>query len=232
VFRARVTLLSAAAALVLVTSTVSCAPDPVTEQGGEVSNLYSIFMVFAAVIFVVTAGLIAWSLIRYRAKDGDDELPPQFHSNLKLEVVWFAIPQVIVIVLFVLSSMALSNVNEQQDDAEVVTVTGYQWGWRFEYEGGVAINGTPEAPADAVIPTGDVAFVLRSSDVVHSFWVPRFLIKRDAIPGRETRIDVHVEEPGTYTGVCAEFCGLLHDRMSFSISAVTPEEFDAWLKQR
>ncbi|MEA2434761.1 MAG: cytochrome c oxidase subunit [Actinomycetota bacterium] len=225
--RPRLTLLTGVVTLALV----SCAPDAASQQGQDISDLYGIFMTFAAVIFVVTAGLIGWSLIRFRERPGDDELPPQFHSNLKLEVLWFAIPQIIVIVLFVLSTVTLGDVNEQKTDVEVVTVTGYQWGWSFDYANGTKVVGTPDEPADAVIPTGDVAFIIRSTDVVHSFYVPRFLIKRDAVPGRETRIDVHVDEPGDYSGACAEFCGLLHDRMLFSITAVTPEEFQAWLNK-
>jgi cytochrome c oxidase subunit 2 len=225
----RVRLLISAA----IPTLAACAPEAASEQGRAVTDLYRIFLIVAAVIFVVTAGLIAWSLIRYRVKPGADEsgLPPQFHSNLKLEVIWFAIPQAIVVVLFALSAMTLGNVNEQKE-AEVVTVTGYQWGWRFDYEDGASITGTPEEPADVLVPTGDVAFVLRSTDVVHSFYVPRFLIKRDAVPGRETRIDVNIEKPGEYSGACAEFCGLLHDRMLFTITAVTPEEFQAWLNER
>src|SRR5687768_2794535 len=129
----RPTLLSAVASLTLLTA---CAPTAATQQGREVTSLYSIFFWVAAGVFVVTAGLIGWSIVRYRAKPGDNDLPKQFHQNLKLEVVWFAIPQVIVIVLFVLSAFALSEVNERKPEPDaVVEVTGYQWGWRFEYEG-------------------------------------------------------------------------------------------------
>jgi cytochrome c oxidase subunit 2 len=237
-FRSRVTLLSAAT-VALSSAMAGCAPEAASEQGQEVVDLYRFFLVVAAVIFVVTAGLIAWSLIRFRARPDDDsnELPPQFHSNLKLEITWFAIPQAIVVVLFVVSSITLGHVNEQKTveadrSVTVVTVTGFQWGWKFDYPNGASITGIPEEPADVLVPTGDVAFVLRSSDVIHSFYVPRFLIKRDAVPGRETRIDVHVKEPGDYSGACAEFCGLLHDRMLFTITAVTPEEFQAWLNQQ
>lgn len=210
----------------------SCAPQAATRQGREVNDLYVIFFWVAAGVFAITAGLIGWSILRYRAKPGDNELPKQFHQNLKLEITWFAIPQIIVVGLFVVSAFALADVNERKPEPDAtVQVTGYQWGWRFEYEGtDVEVVGTPQHPAEVVVPTGDVAFVLTSVDVVHSFYVPKFLLKRDTIPGRDTRIDVTISEEGTYPGVCAEFCGLLHDRMTFSIRSVSPLDFESWLE--
>jgi cytochrome c oxidase subunit 2 len=210
----------------------ACAPQAVTEQGREVNALYTIFFWVAAGVFAITAGLIGWSIVRYRAQPGDNELPKQFHQNLKLEVVWFAIPQIIVVGLFVLSAFTLSEVNERKSEpAATVRVTGYQWGWRFEYEGtDVEVVGTPQNPAEVMVPTGDVAFILTSVDVVHSFYVPKFLFKRDTVPGRDTRVDVTISEEGTYAGVCAEFCGLLHDRMTFNITSVAPSEFEGWLE--
>lgn len=217
----------------LLVSATSCAPRAVTREGRDINDLYDIFLWVAAAVFVITAGLIGWSIIRYRARPGDNELPEQFHQNLPLEITWFAIPQIIVIVLFVVSALTLTDVNDQEDEPDAtVVVTGYQWGWRFQFEGTDAeVVGTPDDPAEVKIPTGEVAFVLTSADVIHSFYVPRFLMKRDAVPGRDTRFDVKVEEPGHYAGVCAEFCGLLHDRMTFSIDAVSPEEFESWLNQ-
>lgn len=202
-----------------------------TEEGQGINRLYDIFFWVAAGVFLITAGLIGWSIVRYRAKPGDNELPEQFHQNLPLEITWFAIPQIIVVVLFVLSAIALGQVNDQEDEPDTtLIVTGYQWGWRFEYEGtDVEILGTPEEPAEVMVPTGEIAFVLRSADVIHNFYVPRFLMKRDVLPDRENRFDVRIEQTGTYPGVCAEFCGLLHDRMTFSIEAVAPDEFESWL---
>ncbi|MFP5351135.1 MAG: cytochrome c oxidase subunit II [Actinomycetota bacterium] len=223
-------LLSAAVALVSLTS---CAPRAVTDEGRAVNGLYDIFFWVAAGVFTITAGLIAWSIIRYRERPGDNDLPKQFHQNLKLEIVWFAIPQIIVIALFVLTALTLSEVNEQEAEPDAtVHVTAFQWGWRFEFEGSdKVVEGTPEDRAEVLLPTGDVAFVLESADVVHNFYVPRFLMKRDIVPGRETRFDVSIEAPGTYGGVCAEFCGLLHDQMTFTLEAVAPEEFEAWLAE-
>ncbi len=218
--------------LALVASSVcaACAPEAATEQGGEVARLYDVFSAIAAGVFVLVAGLIAWSIVRYRAR-GRDDLPSQFHASVPLEVLWFAIPTAIVVVLFALSALGQREINREVTDPDLtVTVDGYQWGWRFAYEDGPTIEGTPDDPAMMMLPVNrPVVLELNSPDVVHSFYVPRFLIKRDVIPGRPNRIDLTIERPGTYRGVCAEFCGLMHDRMTFSIRAVTPAQFEQWL---
>lgn len=224
---------------VLLASTLvviaGCTPEPITSQGDQVSGLYNLFGVAAVVIFVVVAGLIGWSLIRYRARPGDEELPSQFHTNLGLEITWFAIPQVIVIGLFIATAIVLNNVNEEADDPAVtVAVEAFQWGWRFEYGGtDVSITGIPQDPAQIVLPAGQpITFVLNSEDVVHAFYIPRFLTKRDVIPGKENRFSVTIEEEGTYRGHCAEFCGLLHDQMPFTVEVVSVDSFESWLQQR
>ena len=210
----------------------ACTPDPAGDQGGTVKDLYDVFFVVAAVIFAVVAGLIGWSIVRYRKPAGDDSLPVQTKHNTKLEILWFALPTAIVVGLFVLSAAALNDVNDAHPDpVATVSVTAFQWGWRFVYEGeAVSVEGLPQSPAEIVLPVGEpVRFDLRSSDVVHSFYVPRFLLKRDAVPGATNRIDYTIREEGTYGGKCAEFCGVLHDSMPFTIKAVPPAEYEAWL---
>jgi cytochrome c oxidase subunit II len=199
-----------------------------------VSDLYRFFGIAAAVIFVVVVGLIGWAIIRYRNKEGD-ALPEQFRGNVKLEILWFAVPQVIVIGLFVASMLTQNQVNATVGDPDVrIETVGFQWGWRFTYpDAGVTIVGTPQDPAEVVVPVGeDISFELEARDVNHAFYVPRFLIKRDVIPGRVNRIDLRLDEAGTYKGACAEFCGLLHDRMTFTVRAVSPDAFDSWLEEQ
>jgi cytochrome c oxidase subunit 2 len=228
--RARLAALAAA-----VAGTTSCAPEPAGEQGAAVADLYEIFFYVAAGVFVVVAGLIAWSIVRFRGRPDDGEAPPQTKHHLALEVTWFAIPTAIVVVLFVLSAGTLGDVNEEHPDPAVtVTVDAFQWGWRFTYEGeAVVVEGLPQQPARIVLPVGQpLRFDLTSSDVVHSFYVPRFLVKRDTIPGDENRLDYVIREEGVYGGECAEFCGVLHDRMLFTIEAVPVEEFEDWLDAR
>ncbi len=223
--RARILLIGGIAA-------PACVPAASTDQGAEVNRLYDFFSVVAAAVFIVVVGLIAWSILRYRAKPGDDDLPEQIHANVPLELVWFAIPQAIVIALFVTSALVQDSVNKQSPTPSVtVGVQGFQWGWRFTYEDrDVVIVSTPEKPEQIVLPVGEtVAFELSSRDVVHSFYIPRFLMKRDTIPGERNRFDVTIREEGTYGGVCAEFCGLLHHRMDFEIRAIPASRFTAWL---
>ncbi|MDQ3916720.1 MAG: cytochrome c oxidase subunit II [Actinomycetota bacterium] len=220
------------AVVVAAAGTAACAPDPAGEQGAAVKDLYDVFFYVAAVVFTVVAGLIAWSIVRFRRKPGDDGLPRQTKHNLALEITWFAIPTAIVIGLFVLSAGALQDVNDEHPDPFVtVRVDSFQWGWRFTYAGeAVVVEGLPERPAEIVVPVGEpLRFDLLSTDVVHSFYVPRFLVKRDAIPGETNRIDYTIREEGTYAGECAEFCGVLHDRMLFTVKAVPVEDFEDWL---
>jgi cytochrome c oxidase subunit 2 len=213
----------------------SCAPSAASASGDRVGSLYDLFMYIAAAIFVVVAGLILSSILRFRDKepagrieDGAD-LPPQFHTNLKLEILWFAIPTAIVVFLFASSIGVLGEVNEEKEDALVVDVTAFQWGWRFEYAG-TTVESLPGAPATVVLPAGvPIAFELNSPDVIHNFYVPRFLIKRDVIPGQTNRLDVTIEEEGTYRGACAEFCGLFHGEMDFDIEVVSEDAWDDWV---
>lgn len=210
-----------------------CAPDPASDSATSVKGLYNIFSVVAAGVFLVVVGLIAWAILRYRAKPGED-LPKQTRGNVKLEIVWFAIPQVIVIGLFAISMLAQNEVNAVVEEPDVTIETvAFQWGWRFDYgEHEVTILGTSEDPPEVVVPVdSDLRFLLRAGDVNHAFYVPRFLIKRDMIPGKTNQLDLSIEEPGTYEGLCAEFCGLLHDRMTFTVRAVSPESFETWVER-
>ncbi|HEY6709030.1 MAG TPA: cytochrome c oxidase subunit II, partial [Actinomycetota bacterium] len=167
----------ALAALVLIAA--GCTPQSVTEQGRAVYSLYNVFMYIAAVVFVVVSGLVVWSVIRYRRRD--DELPTQTHGNNRLELTWTLIPTVIVLVLFVLTMQAQNKVLDQSGTADVkITVTAFQWSWRFTYEGtGAEVLGSPEQVPEMVVPVGQtIRIKLVSADVVHSFYVPQTLFKR------------------------------------------------------
>jgi len=220
----------------LVLSTGACAPRSASVDGVAVNDLYDFFFVVAAAIFLIVAGLIGWSIFRYgsrRSATDNDALPAQFHTSLPLEIVWFVIPTVIVAVLFILSARVLGDVDDVRDDAAgapvVVAVSGFRWGWTFDYGNGLEIVSLPEAPAEILLPVDvPITFELTSPDVVHAFYVPRFLVKRDVVPGRTNHLEVTIAEEGVYSGVCAEFCGLLHDTMNFTIRAVPPDEFQRW----
>jgi cytochrome c oxidase subunit II len=224
---------AAAATLGVLAITAGCVADPVTDRGRSVADLYTWFMIAAAGVFGVVAGLLAWSIVRYRGQAGRDaELPPQSHGNLALEIVWWALPTALVVVLVILTAGVLSEVDARSDEPELtVEVQGFQWGWRFTFpEADVVVTGTAADPPTLLLPVDrTIAFEIVSADVVHSFNIPRFLIKRDAIPNRPNRFDVVIEEEGTYAGQCGEFCGLLHAAQLFQIDAVPAAEFEAWL---
>jgi cytochrome c oxidase subunit II len=218
----------------LLVTLCACAPRAVDEQGGEVRDLYDLFFVIATGVFVIVVGLISWSIVRYRERPGDD-LPKQFHSNIGLELLWFAIPQVIVVGLFVASLGTLNTVEDVPAEPGVtVRVEAFQWGWRFAYEGAdVVVTSRARAPAEIVLPVGEqINFELTSADVAHSFYVPKFLLKRDTLPDGVNVISVTLTEQGTFRGVCAEFCGLLHAYMDFTVRAVPSDEFDDWLSDQ
>ncbi len=220
----------------LTIATAGCLPAPVTEQGREVANLYDLFMIAAVGVFVVIVGLLAWTVLRYRGEPGRDaQLPAQTSAKFIFEVVWWTVPTLLVAVLAVLTIGVLNQVDAREDEPDlVVDVAGYQWGWEFTYrDSGVVVNGTAADPATIELPVDrTIAFMISSRDVVHSFSIPPFLIKRDAIPGRDNRFDVLIENEGTYSGQCGEFCGLLHSQQLFEIDAVSPDRFDTWLAEQ
>ncbi len=210
------------------------APEPASEQGDDVLDLWRGFVVTGAVVFLLVAGLIAYALVRYRRRS--DEVPRQHAYNIPVEVLYTVAPVLVVAVLFGLSVAAEERVTDLADRPDVVVeVVGFQWQWRFTYpDEGVELIGTPEAgPPELVLPLGQtVRFELVANDVIHSFWVPEFLEKRDLIPGVENELDITPTRLGTYTGRCAEFCGLDHWRMSFTVRVVEEAEFDEWLEDR
>jgi cytochrome c oxidase subunit II len=218
----------AVAALVLVAA--GCVPQSVTEEGQAVYSLYNLFLYIAAVVFVVVSGLVIWSVVRYRRRD--DELPKQTHGNNRLELMWTLIPTVIVLVLFVFTLQAQDRVLDQSGDADVdLTVTAFQWSWRFTYEGtGAEVVGSPQTIPEMVVPVGQTIRVkLISADVVHSFYVPQTLFKRQAIPGVTNEFDLTFEKTGLFHGQCTQFCGLQHTDMVFRVRVVTQGEYQSWL---
>ena len=214
----------------LAFAAAGCAPQSVTEQGRAVYNLYNLFLYIAAVVFVVVSGLVLWSVVRYRRRD--DELPKQTHGNNRLELLWTLIPTVIVLALFAFTLVAQNKVLDKSGQADVnVTVTAFQWSWRFTYEGtGAEVLGTPERIPEMVVPVGQTIRVkLVSADVVHSFYVPQTLFKRQAIPGTENVFDLTFDKVGLYHGQCTQFCGLQHPDMVFRVRVVEQGAYQSWL---
>jgi len=115
--------------------------------------------------------------------------------------------------------------------AATVAVTAFRWSWRFAYpHQSITVNGTPQSPPEFALPLGETSHItLTSVDVDHAFWIPQFLFKRDAIPGFVNTFDLTPTRAGVYRGVCAEFCGLDHAHMTFTVRVLPPAQFKAWL---
>jgi cytochrome c oxidase subunit II len=229
-------------------------PDAATTNAHEVSSLYDIVFALAVAIFVAVEGLIVWSILRYRRKPGDDELPPQTHGNNFVEVLWTLIPTVIVLYLFAISYQTLNVVNAVSDtpDIRVHAVAG-QFQWKFEYlDGSGNVVATQNVPAYGTIsadckapslqnpacggmglPVGaKVQVTLDSPDVIHAWYVPRFLFKRDVVPGQTNKFEFTIDENDVdqvFRGQCAELCGTGHRTMLFSVVSLNAGEYHDWL---
>ncbi len=201
-----------------------------SEQGRDTFHLWRGSVIAALVVGGIVWALIGWAVLRYRRR-GDD-LPTQRQYVVPVEIVYTAIPVLIVAVLFALSYRTQRDVNALTSDPDVVIeVRGFQWQWQFHYvEEDVTVTGRPDDPPVMVVPVdATIRLVLTSEDVIHSFYVPDFLYKRDVIPGVKNKIDVDVTDVGRYTGRCAEFCGLDHAKMTFEVDAVTEADFRDWV---
>ncbi len=210
------------------------APDPASEQGREVFDLYRWFAAAATGVGVFVTVLLVYVVVRFRRRS--EAIPSQEPYNIPVEVVYTVVPLLIVSMLFVFSVRTEDQVSAESDDPDlVVDVIGFQWQWQFGYvDAAYTVTGSPEGGIpELVLPVGRTTRLqLLTTDVIHSFWVPEFLVKRDLIPGVDNAIDVTPTEVGVFDGVCAEFCGLDHGRMRFSVQVVSGDDFDAWLAER
>jgi cytochrome c oxidase subunit 2 len=207
-------------------------PKPITLQGDRVLPFWQGSVIAALVVGVFVWGLIFWCVIAYRKNS--DELPRQVRYNLPIEILYTAIPLVIIGVLFYYTAV-IENYEDKQTAHPGLTigVIGYKWNWQFNYAAGttqpLSVNGREGEPPELVLPIDTtIRFIESSPDVIHSFWVPSFLFKRDVIPGRDNQFELTITKPGEYIGRCAELCGVDHDRMSFEVRVLTKADFATW----
>jgi cytochrome c oxidase subunit 2 len=222
-----------AAVVVLTGCGHALLPGSVTDQSAKTPALWKTFVAIAVVILVLVYGLILWTVLKYRRRRRDDgSAPSQKQYIVPLEIMYTAIPLVIVAVLWGLSVAVEHRLTATTDRPDLkVDVVGFQWQWQFNYEGTpVVVTGVPGDRPTLVLPVGrTVQLHLRTQDVIHSFWVPQFLDKRDLTPGVDNKVDVKITRAGRWDGVCSEFCGLDHWKMSFQVEAVDGATFDAWI---
>ncbi len=234
-------------------------PEGVSELSHEIYGMHMIMVWICIAIALVTFGAMIVAMVRFRKSRGAVADQKMLH-NACLEAAWTIIPVLILIGMAIPSVEKLVLIEDTSGSGLTVKVTGHQWYWQYEYLGtGVKFysrlaresdvarqKGSGIDPATVenylldvdkplVIPTGvKVRMLLTANDVIHSWWVPDFGMKRDAIPGfmNEMWISVDEDKPGTYRGQCAELCGADHGFMPIVVVAMPKAKFDAWLEQQ
>lgn len=226
-------------------------PPPVSPIGHQILNLHNLIMIICAVIFVVVFGVMFYSIYAHRKSKGAKAA--QFSHSTSLELVWSAIPAIILIGMAIPSTATLIDMENTEQADMTVKVTGYQWLWEYEYlDNGVQFYSrlaTPSAQINnqekknphyllevdepLVLPVDKkVRLLITANDVIHAWWVPEFGVKKDAIPGYVNETWVTVEKEGTYRGQCTELCGKDHGFMPIVVEAVSQEEFDDFIASR
>jgi len=228
--RAGLAPLGLAPLLLLLTS---CAKQGISPQGQDVHQLYVIILILAAPVFIAVEAALIWCIVRYRKRS--DEPAPQTVGGSRSLGVFFVIPAVIVALLFPFGETTLLRIERTEPPQVQIRVEGFQWQWTFLYlQEGIFVAGkTLVRPAEMVVPVDEpVKITLTSRDVIHSFFVPDLLFKRDAIPGRTSTFEFTPTELGTFPAQCAEFCGLWHSKMTFDVKVVSSLDYQAWIKQQ
>ena len=206
-------------------------PEPATEEGAIVQNLWQGSWIAAWLVGLFTWALMLWAAVAYRRRH-KDEIPEQTKYNIPIEILYTVVPLIMILGLFWFTARDQSEILAVSNDQDqTVNVVGYRWNWGFNYldEGAYAV-GTPNEPALLVLPVDEkIRFELTSPDVIHSFWVPAFLFKMDVIPGKTNVFELTPDKVGTYAGKCAELCGVEHARMLFNVKVVDRAEFDQYI---
>ena len=201
--------------------------DPVTPVAHEVRSLFFKALWVTGGFFILAEGLVLVLVLRFRAKPGVPAAT--FHENVKLELVWTAIPAIAMVILAGPTFTTLKYMETVPKSDLTIEIIGHQWFWEYRYPQ----LGIVFANEALVIPQGKiVAADVTSIDVVHSWFVPQFGVKMDANPGRVNHTWFQVERTGSFHGQCAELCGVLHGDMMINVNVVTPEEFDRWIEQK
>jgi cytochrome c oxidase subunit 2 len=202
-------------------------PEDAATAADDVDWLYDVLLIFSVPIFVLVMTIAIYSVIKFRARPGQMGDGAPIHGNTRLEIFWVTIPFLIVAGLAIYGWIVLDDIEAKQRDEMVVNVTGQQFTWTFEYPR-ERVQST-----DLLLPKDQpVEFRIRARDVIHSFWVPEFRLKSDAVPGLTTRIRLTPNKVGQWQVVCAELCGLGHSTMRQQVRVTERAEFDAWAQRQ
>ncbi|WP_105901050.1 cytochrome c oxidase subunit II [Vibrio gangliei] len=223
----------------------------VTEISGKVYDLHMLIFYICCAIAVVVFGVMFYSILRHRRSRGAKAA--NFHESTKVEIIWTVIPIVILVLMAIPATKTLVAMEDTTDDDLTVTVTGSQWKWHYQYfnhdvgfysfltTSQKQIEGSEqkgehyllEVDNPLVLPINrKIRFLMTSDDVIHSWWVPDFAVKKDAVPGFINEAWTKIDKPGVYRGQCAELCGRNHGFMPIVVKAVPEDEFDTWLAEQ
>jgi len=213
----------------------------ITEQSQRMYDLWIGSVVAALAIGFFVWGLIFWCVFRYRKRG--QELPVQTRFNLPIEVLYTVLPFLVISVLFYYTAVIQTNVDEVSKNPDVtVEVVAFKWNWQFNYRTGPGVEaqtvastvGSSDLIPILVLPVGrTVRIEEHAKDVIHSFWVPELLFKRDVFPGstrNQFQITINEDQEGKrYVGRCAELCGTYHSMMNFELVTVSPERYQQYV---
>jgi cytochrome c oxidase subunit 2 len=196
---------------------------PVAVSTERVDNLFTFILALSAIFFTAIVTTLAYFVVRYRRRSAGQRTSAM-HGNTKIEVVWAVIPAILLIVIFAWGYRDFLYLAVAPRDAIEVRVTGQKWSWTFDYPSdGISTN-------ELTVPAGrPVKLVMSSMDVIHSFYVPAFRVKRDVLPNRYTVMWFEALEPGTYDVMCAEYCGTGHSQMLTKVHVVGDKEYEDWV---
>ena len=209
---------------------------PLSIPAQAIYDVSLLALAICAGIFLVVGGLLAYTVVRFRHRPGDDDHePPQIYGSNQLEFAWTVIPIVTVFVLFLATARTIYDVQGAAPPAGAlnVTVVGHQWWWEIRYpELGIVTANELHVPVSEPGQRRPTFLKLESVDVAHSFWVPQLAGKTDLIPNKENMMWIEPMQTGTYVGNCAEYCGLQHAHMMLRVIVHRAEEFEKWVAEQ
>jgi cytochrome c oxidase subunit II len=206
-----------------------------------IDTLYDVLLICSVPIFVLVMTVAIYSVVKFRARPGDMSDGAPIHGNTRLEIIWVTIPFLIVTGLAIYGAVVLNNVEAKKPGERTVNVVAQQFAWHFQYaKNGTGDPGPCGGSGQNQVTTTElelqkdkpIHFQICSKDVIHSFWVPEFRLKSDAVPGKTTSIRVTPNRLGNYTVVCTELCGLGHSTMRAPVHVVSAAQFTSWLQKQ
>jgi len=209
----------------LVAVFVPWLPTSASEEMDRIEFVFWFTTVICVAIFAIVSAVIIYSVLKFRVAPEDDTDGPPIHGHTGIEIVWTAVPAVLVTAISVVSAIVLAQNDDLGSNPLRISVTAQQFAWRFEYPGE-----PPVTSGELVLPVGQgVKLTLHSLDVIHAFWVPEFGQKSDAVPGIETTLAITPTRMGSYSLVCTELCGLGHSTMRAAVRVVSRDDYEAYL---